>query len=102
MLGGQGEGLCCGARVPVLGRISMDATMFDVTDVPNIEKWLEESVISIPFSIQVINEELTLPEISKRNRSLGYELLTSLSSNRYSRAYISTDNLECEYSNDCS
>jgi len=34
LLSGQGEALLHGRRVPVLGRVCMDWTLFDVTDVP--------------------------------------------------------------------
>lgn len=90
LLSVKGEGVCCGVRVPVVGRISMDATTFDVTSVPNIKDYLHQSVVELPLMIEVVNDALNLSFISNRNGNLGYEVLTSLASGRYERRYISS------------
>lgn len=81
-LGRQPEGDLCGYRVQAIGRISMDATIFDISEVqlPN-EKLLGES-------IEVINEYFTLDYLSNKNQLLGYEVLTSLGA-RYKQCYLS-------------
>jgi len=67
-------------EVPVVGRISMDTTIFDVTGVelpgPPEEVW-----------ITVLDERLTLSRVSRRAGALGYEILTSLKG-RYRRTYL--------------
>lgn len=80
-LGFQPQGICCGVHVAAIGRVSMDATIFDLTNVPASEKEIIES------GIEVINEQITLDGLSSQNRALGYEVLTSMGS-RYQRSYV--------------
>lgn len=84
-LGKQPEGDFCGQRVKAIGRISMDVTIFDVTELqlPN-EQLLGKS-------IEVINEHFTLEYLSCKNQLLGYEVLTSLGA-RLKRRYLSGGN----------
>ncbi|WP_036189094.1 alanine racemase [Marinimicrobium agarilyticum] len=74
-----GQGYLGETRVPVVGRISMDTTIFDVTDAmltsPAESAW-----------IQVLDHRLTVAEVSHRIDALGYEVLTSLAG-RYRRVY---------------
>ncbi len=88
ILGCNGTGYCRGVSVPVVGRISMDAIIFDVTKVPDILSWLTTDASCIPFSVEVINPILNISMLSQKNSSLGYEVLTSLSSGRYQRRYL--------------
>jgi alanine racemase len=75
-LGVRPKGLANGAPVSTIGRISMDSTVFDIS-----------AIASSPEYIQVINNELRLDVIMKDNKSLGYEVLTSLG-RRYLRRYL--------------
>ncbi|WP_049724099.1 alanine racemase [Gilvimarinus polysaccharolyticus] len=87
ILGRNGYGFCRGARVPVVGRVSMDSTIFDVSAAFRIDGKQEaaESLV-----IEVMNTTvLTLDALSERNQALGYEVLTSLRSGRYRREYQS-------------
>jgi alanine racemase len=74
-------GLLNGQLVHAIGRISMDAMMFDVSvlDFPD--------EVLLDAEIEVINEQFSLDYLSKKNRLLGYEVLTSLGS-RFTRSYI--------------
>lgn len=78
-----GQGYLGAARVPVVGRISMDTTIFDVTDA---------EPVSPPESnwIRVLDDRLTVAEVSHRIGALGYEVLTSLAG-RYRRVYRDED-----------
>ena len=73
-----GWGALGGRRVPVVGRISMDLTIFDVTDVP-------AGIAAAHDHIELIGPAVPLDEAARAAGTIGYELLTSLGA-RYSRA----------------
>ncbi len=75
-LGASPKGLANGTPVSAIGRISMDSTVFDIS-----------AIASSPEFIHVINSELRLDVLIKDNKSLGYEVLTSLG-RRFQRHYI--------------
>lgn len=81
-LGLQPEGYLNGKLVRAIGRMSMDSTMFDISslDLPS------EQLLGL--EIDVINPLLSLEYLSKKNASLGYEILTSLGAGRYLREYL--------------
>lgn len=67
-----------GHRAPVLGRVTMDLTCFDVTDVPGdalAEGWIE-----------LIGPTMPLDDVARACGTIGYEILTSLGT-RYARHY---------------
>jgi alanine racemase len=77
-------GSCCyfsGFRLPILGRITMDFIMVDITKVP------EQYLANFSY-VEVMGANITVDEIAKRAKTIGYEILTSLQ-NRYNRFYIS-------------
>ena len=80
-LGPHPEGILCGRVVHGVGRISMDAMIFDVSLLG------ESNDTLLGESIEVISPQLTLGYLSKKNNLLGYEVLTSLGA-RYVRNYI--------------
>lgn len=67
-------------RAPILGRISMDLTALDVTDVP-------ERVLAKTEWVDLINKQLRVDELAASAGTIGYELLTSLGQ-RYERIYV--------------
>lgn len=69
-----------GVEVCALGRISMDSCVFDIS----------ASSVAHPDYVDVINNELTLDRLISENKSLGYEVLTSLGQ-RYTREYFYSD-----------
>lgn len=75
-----GLGFIEGYRVPVVGRITMDLTIFDVTDVP-------ESAIRVGDYIELFGHNILLDDAARAAGTIGYELLTSLG-NRYQRLYV--------------
>ena len=79
-LGLQPKGMVDNHNVNAIGRISMDSCIFDISACSNTN----------PEYIEVINRELSIDKISVENKSLGYEVLTSLG-RRYKRQYLSAD-----------
>lgn len=77
-LGQGGMGVVHGRRVPVLGRITMDLTMFDVTD-------LGEEVTHGDW-IELFGAHVPIDEAAAAAGTIAYELLTALGS-RYDRRY---------------
>jgi alanine racemase len=73
-------GFIAGHRVPVLGRITMDLTIFDVTDLPH-------SAISAGDYIELFGHNMALDEVARSAGTIGYELLTALGL-RYERRYL--------------
>ena len=45
ILSNKGEMIVCGQTVPVVGRVSMDWTILDVTDIPNVEVGTKVTII---------------------------------------------------------
>ena len=81
-LGNRGLGEIGGVRVPVVGRVSMDLTVFDVTDVA--------PGIAVPGNdIQLIGGAASLDEVAEAAGTISYEILVRLGA-RLKRIYIST------------
>ena len=76
-------GFLAGRRVPVLGRITMDLTIFDVTDVP------EDAVRSGDY-IELFGPNMPVDEVARAAGTIGYEMLTSLGL-RHERRYLETE-----------
>lgn len=74
------EGFIAGHRVPVAGRVTMDLTIFDVTDVPR-------NRIRAGDYIELFGPNMPLDDVARVAGTIGYELLTSLGL-RYERRYI--------------
>ena len=76
-LSNRGMAFFAGARVPLVGRVSMDLTTFDVTDHPNVQpgSWLE-----------VLGPHLSPDDVATAADTNGYEVLTSLG-RRFKRVY---------------
>lgn len=75
-----GAGFIAGHTVPVMGRITMDMTIFDLTDVP-------EGAVHAGDYIELIGAHIPLDDVAMAAGTIGYELLTTLGL-RYSRRYI--------------
>ncbi|OLP58774.1 alanine racemase [Xaviernesmea oryzae] len=72
------QGFLRGCRVPQLGRITMDLTLFDVTDVPGAKAG---------DYIELFGPNLSITEAAAAAGTIDYELLTSLG-HRYDRLYL--------------
>jgi len=78
-LGLAPRGQVAGVDLGSVGRVSMDSCVFDITDITGD-----------PLYIEVINDDLNLDYLMSANKTLGYEVLTSLG-HRYQRRYIFSD-----------
>jgi alanine racemase len=79
-LGLAPEGILRGHKVQVVGRVSMDSMIFDISHIPVAD-------IGPDDYIEVINDELSIDYLMKKNQTLGYEVLTSLGA-RFVRRYL--------------
>ena len=79
-LGNRGEALLAGRRVPVAGRVTMDMTMFDVTDT--------DAALGDVMTLlgRDGDDVITVAELADRGELSPYELLTGLRS-RLPRLY---------------
>jgi alanine racemase len=75
-----GAALVGGRVCPIAGRISMDLTIIDVTDVP-------ERDTDRGAPVTLIGDGLDVDEVGRRAGTIGYEILTDLG-RRYARHYI--------------
>jgi alanine racemase len=73
------EVMVAGKRCPVAGRISMDLTAVDITD-------LDKNAVRRGHLVTLIGDGITVDELAHHFGTIGYEVLTSLSS-RYTRVY---------------
>ena len=72
-LSNRGEVLVHGKRVPVIGKVCMDFTMVDVTDIPRVS--LGDEVVLIGSQGKEI---ITTEEIADRINTISYEVLCSI------------------------
>jgi alanine racemase len=73
------EVVVAGKRCPIAGRISMDLTAVDVTD-------LDKNAVRRGHMVTLIGEGITVDELAHHFGTIGYEVLTSLGK-RYARIY---------------
>ncbi|MFB9951206.1 alanine racemase [Rhizobium puerariae] len=76
-------GFVAGRKVPVVGRITMDLTIFDVTDIAPSE-------IRAGDYIELFGPNMPLDDVARAAGTIGYELLTGLGL-RYERRYVYPD-----------
>jgi len=81
--GAGGHGFVAGRRVPVLGRISMDMTAFDVTDIG-------EDAVAAGDLIELFGPNIPLDEAAGAAGTISYEMLTGIGK-RYHRVYVRGD-----------
>ncbi|MDK1384906.1 alanine racemase [Sinorhizobium sp. 8-89] len=73
-------GFLHGRRVPHVGRVTMDLSLFDVTDLP-------EKAVRAGDYIELFGRNIAIDDVARAGGTIGYELLTSLG-HRYHRTYI--------------
>ena len=73
------EVVVAGRRCPIAGRISMDLTAIDVTD-------LDKSLVRRGNMVTLIGEGITVDELAHHFGTIGYEVMTSLG-RRFARIY---------------
>ena len=80
----RGSGRIGGRRVPLLGRVSMDLVVFDVSNV--------DTMLARPGNfIDLLDGEYGVDAVAANAGTIGYEILTSLG-RRYHRVYRDTPN----------
>jgi alanine racemase len=67
----QGEVLLHGRRAPLVGGVTMDAIMVDVTDIPQAQLWDEAVLMGRQGS-----EEITVHDLARLKGSVSYDILT--------------------------
>jgi alanine racemase len=72
-----GHGFIAGHKVPILGRVSMDFTMFDVSDVP-------DKLLDANEWVELFGKNIALDDAARAAGTIGYEMLTGLGQ-RYHR-----------------
>jgi len=77
------EVMVAGRRCPIAGRVSMDLTAVDVTD-------LDKKAVRRGHMVTLIGEGITVDELAHHFGTIGYEVLTSLG-RRYARVYKGGD-----------
>ena len=77
-----GEALVRGRRVPIVGRISMDVTVVDLTDVPDARPGDAATLVGRDG-----DEEIRVDEVAARCGTISYEILTGLG-RRLPRVYL--------------
>ena len=73
-LSNRGEAIVRGRRVPVAGRVCMDMTMLDVTDVPDAAEGDEVMLIGAAGG-----ERITAADIAAKTGTIAYEVLCGIS-----------------------
>jgi alanine racemase len=73
LLGNRGHALVRGRRVPVIGRISMDATVLDVSGVEGLEVGAVATFFGRDQEVEV-----SLDEVAGLAQTISYEILTDL------------------------
>jgi alanine racemase len=73
LLSNRGEALVRGARAPIAGRVCMDLTMVDVTDIRNVRQGDEVVLLG-----RQGGAEITVDEIAAWSNTISYEILTSI------------------------
>ena len=71
-------GFAAGKRVPIVGRVSMDLTAFDVTDCGD--------AVAPGDWVELFGANIALDDVAEAAGTIGYELLTGLG-RRYERVY---------------
>lgn len=82
-LSNRGVAFCDGTCLPLIGNISMDTIIVDITDLPE-GRIVEGGLLDLADPLNGVDA------IAERAGTIGYEILTSLG-RRYARQYIGAD-----------
>ncbi len=82
-LSGAGYGFIDAVRVPILGRVTMDMIMLDVTDVA-------EDKCRPGMAVELLGAQVTVDDVAHAAGTIGHEVMTGLGA-RYHRRYIGGD-----------
>lgn len=84
-LGNKGHAVVAGKRVPIIGRISMDVTVVDITDAPAVKPG-----DAVTFVGSDGGEQLSLDEVAETAGTISYEILTGFTP-RVTRIWMDGD-----------
>jgi alanine racemase len=88
LLSNRGQALIRGRRVPIVGRVCMDMTMVDVTDLPEVQVGDEAVLIGRQGT-----EEITADEVARAQGTISYEVLCRIGP-RVPRVYLPASGAE--------
>lgn len=77
---GGADAIVHGQRCPIVGSVSMDLIVIDVTDV-------SDGAITVATEAELLGTSIGIDELGASSGTFGYEILTSLGQ-RYHRAYL--------------
>ncbi len=92
-LSGRGEMLIGGARVPVIGRVTMDMTMVDLTDLPEVPPLGEEVVLIGRQKGAFGDSEISIHDLAAWSDTIDYDIICGLSK-RVPRTYFRKGKVE--------
>ncbi|WP_028746101.1 alanine racemase [Rhizobium mesoamericanum] len=75
-----GYGFVAGRKIPVAGRVTMDLTIFDVTDLP-------ENAVHAGDYVELFGKNVLVDDVARAAGTIGYEILTSIGL-RHERHYL--------------
>ena len=67
-------------RLPIVGRVSMDSTIIDISDLP-------EGTLKLGSTVEFLGPHQTLEEVAELAGTISWEVLTSIGQ-RYHRTYL--------------
>jgi alanine racemase len=79
---GQASALIHGCRAPVVGNVTMDALMVDITDIPAAQPWDEAVLMGRQGA-----DEISAHEVARLKRSVSYDILAGWRA-RLPRVYV--------------
>lgn len=82
-LGNRGSAWIAGVRVPIVGRVSMDSILLDVTDV-------DRAVACDGAVVELLGPHQSVDDVAADAGTISYEILTQLGA-RYARRYLPVD-----------
>lgn len=78
-LSGRGAVYCDGVRLPIVGRVSMDSIIIDISSLPNDR-------LTLGSLVELLGPNQTLEDLARDAGTISYEILTGLR-HRYLRQY---------------
>jgi alanine racemase len=78
-LSGRGTVYCDGLRLPIVGRVSMDSIIIDISALP-------QGRLTLGSRVELLGPNQTLEDVARDAGTISYEILTGFG-NRYQRIY---------------
>lgn len=78
-LADSGFAFVMGVKVPLIGRVSMDSLVFDITE-------LNEDLVQVGDMVEILGDNQSIDDLASMAGTIAYEMLTSIGQ-RYQRHY---------------